>query len=310
MRPSLSGLNTYRRLTSLNVVLLAAVVVTGATVRLTDSGLGCADWPNCTADSFISIDSQHSAIEQLNRIFSGAIGIPLVLALVAAHRLRPRRGDLVSLSWWMLGLFLANAVLGGISVLVRLAWLSVMGHFLLAIALVGVALVAHQRAREADGRRVAVVSRRVRGLTGAVYVLTVAVLVLGTMVTAAGPHGGDAEAERLSWSITSLARTHAVTVDVLVLVVLALVVVAVRERAPRRVLTATSVTLAAMVVQGTIGYVQYAQGIPELLVGLHVFGAVLVFGSVQRLVLSQRETAASVAPASDARQSLAVAALP
>ena len=68
-----------RRLTLLNVVLLAAIVVSGAVVRLTNSGLGCADWPNCSATKLVDVSSHHAAIEQFNRIFSGAIGLPIGL---------------------------------------------------------------------------------------------------------------------------------------------------------------------------------------------------------------------------------------
>src|SRR5438552_10311734 len=107
-----------RRLTLLNVVLLAAIVVSGAVVRLTNSGLGCANWPNCSATKLVDVSTHHAAIEQLNRIFSGAIGVPIALALVGAYLCAPRRDDLVRLAWVLFGLFWAEAVLGGISVMV------------------------------------------------------------------------------------------------------------------------------------------------------------------------------------------------
>jgi len=297
----------FRRLTLCNLVLLAIIIVSGAAVRLTDSGLGCDDWPNCNGDNFVAVGTKHEAIEQLNRLFSGAILIPIVLILVASYRLRPRRRDFVNLSWVMLVLYLGNAVLGGISVLVKLAWVSVMGHFLLAIALVAVALAIHKRASEPDGPRVSVVSGRVRYLARVVYVFTIWVLVLGTLVTAAGPHGGDIDAKRLSWPITDVARVHATSVDVLVLLVIVLVLVAVRDRAPRRFLTTLSVVLVAMVAQGILGYVQYAQGVPELLVGFHVAGAVLVFGSVQWLQFEMRVPVDPVAARSSATRELELA---
>src|SRR6478752_3003325 len=140
-----------RRLTFANVVLLAAIIVSGAVVRLTNSGLGCADWPNCSATKLVDVSSHHAAIEQLNRIFSGAIGLPIGLALLGAYLVRPRRSDLIRLAWALFALFWAEAVLGGISVKVQLAWVSVTGHFLLAIALIGIALVMHHRARRNDG---------------------------------------------------------------------------------------------------------------------------------------------------------------
>jgi cytochrome c oxidase assembly protein subunit 15 len=279
----------FHRLTLVNVVLLVAIIVSGAAVRLTDSGLGCADWPRCSPSQFVDVSSSHHAlIEQLNRIFSGAIGIPIGLALVASYVRRPRRRDLITLAWVMFGLFWCEAVLGGVSVKVHLAWVSVMGHFLLAIALVGVALVMHRRAGEPDGPRRLVVPRALFLYAVAVYAWTIWVLVAGTLVTAAGPHGGDREARRLNWPIGDAARAHGLSVDILIAAVLVLVVLLIRANAPRRVLVASSAALAAMSAQAVLGYVQYARQIPEILVGFHVFGAVLVFGTVQQLLLELR----------------------
>jgi cytochrome c oxidase assembly protein subunit 15 len=285
--PDLSP-RTYRRLTGAIVAFLAVVIVSGAAVRLTNSGLGCSDWPNCNADRFVSVGSRHETIEQLNRLLSGAIGIPIVIALVASYRRRPRRRDLVVLSWAMLGLFFGNAVLGGIAVLVELSWVSVMGHFLLAIALVGVALTLHQRAGEPDGEARSLVPDRARLAARIVYVLTIVVLVAGTLVTSAGPHGGDAEAKRLGWPIHDVARYHGATVIVLLAATLVMISLFWRERAPRRVMTTAEVVLAAMCAQGALGYVQYFNGIPALLVAFHVAGAVLVFGAVHQLQLELR----------------------
>jgi cytochrome c oxidase assembly protein subunit 15 len=282
----------FRRFTLVNVVLLVAIIVSGAIVRLTNSGLGCANWPNCSATKLVDVSTHHAAIEQLNRIFSGAIGVPIALALLGAHRRQPRRNDLVRMAWVLFALFWAEAVLGGISVMVKLAWVSVMGHFLLALALVGIALWMHRRAGEPDVdgnvEHRLVVSPRVELLVRAVYALTIWVLVWGTLVTAAGPHGGDAEARRLAWPLVDVARIHGASVDVLVALVLVLVVVLVRTHAPRRVLTAASITILVMTAQGILGYVQYFEEIPAVLVGFHVFGAVLVFICVQQLLFELR----------------------
>jgi len=274
-----------RRLTFVNVVLLAAIIVSGAVVRLTNSGLGCADWPNCSSTKLVDVSSHHAAIEQLNRIFSGAIGLPIALALLGAYRLRPRRDDLVRLAWILFALFWAEAVLGGISVKVRLAWVSVTGHFLLAITLIAVALVMHHRARTANGTRRPAVPREAMSLARAVYALTIWVIVVGTLVTAAGPHGGDVKARRLGWPLGDVARVHGVSVDVLVALTLTLVVVLVRVGAPRRILNMASLTVFVMAAQGVLGYVQYFNRIPAVLVGFHVFGAVCVFTCVQQLLL-------------------------
>jgi cytochrome c oxidase assembly protein subunit 15 len=290
----------FRRLTLVNVVLLVGIIVSGAVVRLTNSGLGCADWPNCSATKLVDVSTHHAAIEQLNRIFSGAIGIPIGLALLGAYLRDPRRRDLVIQGWCLFALFWAEAVLGGISVMVKLAWVSVMGHFLLAIALVGIALLMHQRASEAEGERRPVVSPRVEILARVVYALTIWVLMLGTLVTAAGPHGGDAEARRLGYPLADVARIHGASVDTLVILVIVLVVALVRTHAPRRVLNVASVTLLVMAAQGILGYVQYYEEIPALLVGFHVFGAVLVFICVQQLLLDLRVPLAERAAALDA----------
>jgi cytochrome c oxidase assembly protein subunit 15 len=278
----------FRRLTLVNVVLLVAIIVSGSIVRLTNSGLGCANWPNCSSTKLVDVSGHHAAIEQLNRIFSGLIGVPIALALIGAYMLRPRRNDLIRPAWVLFGLFWAEAVLGGISVLVKLAWVSVMGHFLLAIALVAVALLMYRRASQPEGPRRVVVSHRIELLTYAVYALTIWVLLWGTLVTAAGPHGGDSKARRLGRPLYQVARVHGASVDLLILLVLVLVVALVRTGAPRSVLNSASVAIVVMAAQAVLGYVQYAQQIPAVLVGFHVFGAVCVFISVQWLVFEIR----------------------
>jgi cytochrome c oxidase assembly protein subunit 15 len=205
---------------------------------------------------------------------------------LGAYRLNPARRDLVRLAWILFGLFWCEAIVGGISVQVKLAWVSVMGHFLLALALVSIALRMCQRAREIEAPRAPVVAPGVRRLVRAVYVWTVGVVILGTLVTAAGPHGGDQEAKRLGIPITDLARVHGVAVDALIALTLLTTFVLVRTRAPRVVINAASLTITAMVAQGLLGYIQYARAIPAVLVGFHVFGAVLVFASVQQLQLA------------------------
>jgi cytochrome c oxidase assembly protein subunit 15 len=122
-----------------------------------------------------------------------------------------------------------------------------------------------------------------------VYVWTIGVVIAGTLVTAAGPHGGDREARLLAWPIVDVARVHGAAVDVLVVLTLVTAYSLVRSKAPPSVLVTASVALGAMVAQGILGYVQYAKAIPAVLVGFHVLGAVLVFAAVQQLELAVRE---------------------
>jgi cytochrome c oxidase assembly protein subunit 15 len=287
----------YRQLMVVIVGLLAVIIVTGAAVRLTNSGLGCPDWPRCNPKNFVSVQNQHTAIEQLNRLLSGAIGVPIGLALLASYWRRPRRHDLIVLAWVLFSLFWAEAILGGIVVLIDLAWLSVMGHFLIAIALVGVAQTMYHRAGEPDAPAHPTVSPAARIFGWAVYAWTIWVLIAGTLVTAAGPHGGDRNARRLGYPLEDLARVHALSVDVLIAAVIALIFVLWRERAPRRVFFTVEAMLVAMCVQAVIGYVQYFNQIPPLLVGFHVAGAVLVFSTVQQLQLEMRSRVGAEMPA-------------
>ena len=98
--PAISA-SQYRRITAVALVAVCAIVITGAAVRLTDSGLGCDDWPNCTQNHFIAKASFHPQIEQLNRDFTGLISVAVAVAVLGALALVPRRRDLVR---WSLGL--------------------------------------------------------------------------------------------------------------------------------------------------------------------------------------------------------------
>jgi heme a synthase len=167
----------------------------------------------------------------------------------------------------------------------------VLSHFLLALALVSVALRMRRRAREAEGPRAPIVTPVARRAVTVLFGWTIAAVIAGTFVTAAGPHGGDREARRLTWPIVDVARVHGALVDVLVVLALLTVSVLVRTRAPQRVLGTASIALAAMIAQGVLGYVQYFKAIPPVLVGFHVFGAVLVFAAVQQLALAVHEPA-------------------
>ena len=286
-----------RRLALVNIVLLVAIIVSGAIVRLSRSGLGCADWPNCSEANFVDISDKHSAIEQLNRIFSGLLGIPLFLGVLFSYWRRPRRRDLVRLSWLLFFVFWMNAVVGGISVMIELAWFSVTLHFLLAVSAVGVAVIVRQRASEPEGPYRPLVANPVLLLARVVYGLTIVVLLLGTLVTAAGPHGGDDAASRLNWNLGEIARVHGIVVDVLVVLTLVLAIALVRTGAPHAARLWVSLTILAMIAQGILGYTQYFNEIPAALVGFHVFGATVVFITVQQLLLVLRAPVASDAPA-------------
>ncbi len=215
----------YRYIAIAALWALAAIIVTGAAVRLTDSGLGCDDWPNCSSTKLIDVSSRHAAIEQINRFFTGVVGVAVIVAVLASLRRVPRRADLTRLSIGLVVGVLANAVLGGISVLVDLHPLAVQGHMLLSMALIVTGTTLVRRAGEPDGvPRVRVLSEPTRRLVVGHFVLSCIAIVTGTWVTGAGPHAGDAEAPRLDVAIHTVAQIHGTMVMVTLAVSLAIAV--------------------------------------------------------------------------------------
>ena len=285
--------SAYRRLTLLAALALAVIIVTGALVRLTGSGLGCPDWPQCNETRFVDVSSTHGAIEQVNRLFTGLVAVAVVLAVLGSLVRRPRRRDLLWLSIGLVAGVIGQIVLGGITVLTDLHPASVQAHFVLSIVILTDALVLHQRASEepgpyrpaagrplrrevagrvgprrpgdrdrhrGDGDRTA---RRGRG---------------GEAVRVRDhrrrPHpqrdgaGGDRRAP-----VGRLARPSGAGLGG-------------RRRAARRA------ARSPLVVQGTIGYMQYFNGIPVPLVALHVTGSVVVWWLACRLTFATRAAGA------------------
>lgn len=279
--------DAYRRITLLAAVSLAAIVLTGATVRLTGSGLGCTDWPNCSEGRLTpaQIDDAPAMIEFLNRLVTGVVSVAAIVAVLGSMVRRPRRRDLTLLSWGLVAGVLAQIVLGGLVVLFDLSPRLVMGHFVLSMLIVWNAVVLHHRAGRPDAPVRPVVTDRVRSILRVVFVAAGIVVLTGTVVTASGPHAGDEQAERLDLVVSDVARIHAVAVWIL----LALVLVTLRwvwsDRSPEAVRHAGIHLLAAIVVQGAIGYTQYFNGVPALLVGLHIVGALAVWITATRFNL-------------------------
>lgn len=295
----------YRQVTVVALAALAIIIVTGAAVRLTNSGLGCDDWPNCSSERFVDVSSKHAAIEQINRLFTGVVGFAAIAAVLGAFVRVPRRRDLTTLSLLIAGGVVANAVLGGISVLVDLHPLAVQGHLLLSMALIVVGTMLVRRAGEPDGvERVRVVSEPTQQLTWLLFALTWVALFTGTLVTGAGPHAGDENAERLDLDIPSVARLHGVTVMVTIGVVL---LIAWRIRGRRAdddtLAPAVSTWLFVGALQAAVGYVQYFNDVPELLVGIHVAGATAVMWATTQIVLDTTRPAERAPQTSDTESS-------
>ncbi len=267
----------FRIITLAVLAAVAVIVVTGAAVRLSDSGLGCPDWPNCTQHHFVARASFHPQVEQINRDFTGLVSVAVAVAVLGSLALVPRRRDLI---WWSLGLvggLVAEIVLGGIVVLSHLWPPFVALHFLLGMALVWNAVVLHDRAGHADTDGSLTVAPTLLPLARIMVLVAGAVLVTGTIVTGTGPNGGDQHVKRLPFLVEDVARIHSLTVwGFLALTVAALVLLA-RTGASRRVRGRTVALVVLIVAQGALGYVQYFLGVPRGLVLLHVVGAVAVW---------------------------------
>jgi cytochrome c oxidase assembly protein subunit 15 len=263
-------------------------VVTGAAVRLTGSGLGCEDWPRCNEERFIDVSSTHGAIEQVNRLFTGLVTIGVVVAVLGAIRRVPRRPDLVRLAWGLVAGVVGQIVLGGVVVLTDLHPLANQGHFVLSMVLVVNALVLVRRAGEASATRLSVVSASTGRLVRVVVVVGFVAVYTGTVVTGSGPHAGDEEARRFGFDISSVARVHGASVIVTLSLVLALVMVARRHDDWRRLDAPIETLLVVGLLQAAVGYVQYFNDIPALLVGIHIAGATGFSLALANLWLSLR----------------------
>jgi len=293
------SLRRYRQIAILTVAGVCFLTVAGAVVRLTGSGLGCDDWPNCNSERFIDVSTGHAAIEQINRLVSGLVGIPTLLMAIGAFRVRPARRGVKVPSLVVLGTILGNGVVGGLAVRGDLHPFLVQSHFLLAMLSIGFGLVAIHRARPEGvvaGSTIGV-TPLVTALMAGLGVLVAAALATGTVVTGSGPHAGDETARRYGFDISSVAEVHSVTVWMAVAAFLALVVVLRRDRRLfDRLSRPVSTWMFVAVLQGGIGYLQYFNDIPATLVAAHVAGAVALWVVTVQFIQAALEPLASGLP--------------
>jgi cytochrome c oxidase assembly protein subunit 15 len=286
----------YRRLALAAAVSLYAIVISGATVRLTASGLGCESWPGCEAGSFFPESSYHAYVEFGNRVV--AI-FPLTLTLLAWLGALRTAGLERWVGWTALATFagtLAQAPLGFITIYFDLHPLLVLAHFLLAlVVLAGAVVVALEAWANDRGRARDRPSGRVRVTSLALGVAAIALVVSGTFATAAGPHSGDPDVRRLGNlhdSVYVHVRVSAVFTAVLA-ATLALLVVE-RRRFPG-LLQLALVLVALLVAQGVVGEVQYRTQVPWGLVLVHVALAAAAWAATVALVAATYRPPASFA---------------
>ncbi len=299
--------NRYRQIVGVAGVFLVLIVLSGSAVRLTQSGLGCEDWPKCSEGQLVPEWAFHSWIEFGNRLISGVIGVIVIAAALGAYRRVPRRPDLYPWAWGLVAGVLAQVVLGGMTVWVDLHPLFVSVHFLLSIVLIWNVMVLWRKSaietdavetnatetdsilQQAAGQSPSALTLTPSALTlnlsRAVMVMATVVLMVGTLVTGTGPNSGDSQALRLSFDLRSIAQVHSATAWVLVALIVALAFQLRSQAAATRFegsggktpFAQVQVLLALTVSQGALGYLQYALGVPAGLVELHVAGSLAVW---------------------------------
>ena len=283
------------------VIANGMIAVTGATVRVTGSGLGCPTWPECQAGSLVPVSRSdlspvHQAIEFGNRTLTGVVLIASLGTFLLIWLARPRRRSVVQLAAVLPAGVVFQALLGGVTVLTGLAWWTVAPHMLVSLALLYVAIVVLVRLGETDDPPIPTVPRPLRILTWMTVVVLGALCVAGTLVTAAGPHGGDDETPRLDVPVRGLAQLHADLMFAYLGLLVAMTVGYLAVKAPRRLLLRAWVLVAVTAGQGLIGLVQYATGVPEALVVAHVLGATLLTAAAANVVLATRTRGSARSP--------------
>ncbi len=273
----------FLRLALASVGVLWLIMVTGAAVRLTDSGLGCRHWPGCEKGHPLPAKDYHAYIEFGNRVLGGVTIAVVLLTALAAGRTPALGRSARRLAWVVFAGTLLQAPLGYLAVKTDLRWPVVAAHLLLsALVLAGAVVLSFLAVRGVEP----VVPVELRHVALAVGLAALALLVTGTLATAAGPHsGGGAEHVDRLWRLQPLVYVHAVAVGVfgLGLVFVLGYLAARRGRAPRVFQLGLGV-LAALLVQMVIGEIQYRTHLPWPVVLAHVGLAAAVWAGVVAFV--------------------------
>ncbi|MBC7443353.1 MAG: heme A synthase [Ramlibacter sp.] len=262
-----------RRVRVIAWIYLAAQILlvgTGGLVRLTSSGLGCPTWPTCTADSVVNTPEMgiHGFIEFGNRLLGVALGLVAVAAFFAVLRMRRQRPDLFWLAL-LAGLGIpAQAVIGGISVLMQLNPYVVGFHFVISAALVVLCTIFVHRVYTGRVRRAPAVPRWYRAIAWSTSVVVALTILVGILTTGSGPHAGDADAPRIGLDPEFLQRIHSWPAYLTVVLTLVLMVTAVSRGLQTRGWAMLLLLVEAM--QVGVGLIQANTGLPAGLVGIHM----------------------------------------
>jgi cytochrome c oxidase assembly protein subunit 15 len=267
------------RLAQAALMLNVLLVLSGAAVRLTGSGLGCPTWPRCTGGSVVNTPALgvNGYIEFGNRLLAVLLEVVGVALVVAVLRLRrPRPDGWIRLATVQVLVVPLQAVIGGLLVLSHLNPYVLILHFLVSFPLITAAAMLLARV-VTPGARMRRGHPELRWLTGALVSAAALVLVLGTVVTGTGPHAGSRDIARLPFDPREVTQLHADGVFLLVGLTLALALVGPALGAPTTVRRKARTLLAVIAAQAVLGYLQYFLAVPPALVALHVLGAAVVF---------------------------------
>jgi heme a synthase len=273
----------FRRVAYVTLAALTLIVLTGAAVRLTGSGLGCPDWPKCFGKDLPPL-STHALIEFGNRTISGLVGVLTVVTMVLAFTRRPFRRDLAVLATLLPLGVVAQAVLGGFTVREHLAPGFVMAHFALSMIILIAAVALAWRATHEPGLRLRPTDRLSVWSVRALAPLGALTIFAGTAATAAGPHAGGSPgqhihrlhfkgADTLLWVV----HEHATIAAVFGVAVIAVWLLRRHRGAEQDVLEPLTVLGVLLAAQGLVGSVQYELKLPTDMVWVHVTLATLTW---------------------------------
>ncbi|HZC63460.1 MAG TPA: COX15/CtaA family protein [Streptosporangiaceae bacterium] len=298
---------SMRRVALAGVVANAGIIMTGAAVRLSASGLGCPDWPDCTSSSLVAARTRgdpiiHTYIEFTNRMLTFAVMVVAVLVIITAWRFRPGRARRRGLIWLAaaqpLGV-VAQALLGGIVVLTDLNPAAVSVHFLLSSTILALAVTLWSRCAEGSQPATRLVRADLRVLSVALVPVVALMLGAGTVVAGTGPLAGStfvphaggrpSYVPRYHLPLEGVTQMHADIGWMLGTLVAVLAVCLQLTGAPRRVRRLGWLLLGLVGLQGVIGYAQYFSGLPAGLVWVHVSGSVLIWIAALRLMFATRD---------------------
>lgn len=276
-------------------VVQTLIVVTGGAVRLTASGLGCPTWPTCTEESLVTTPEMgiHGIIEFGNRLLTFVLVIVAIVTFALVFRMRKDRKDLFWLTL-LIGLGIpAQAVIGGISVLMKLDPYIVGLHFVVSIVMVVLSTMLVYRVYKGNAPRTWIMKPLVGTLPWVIWVAAVfqiVTIILGILTTGSGPHAGDADAPRNGLDGGILQTAHSYPAYVAVGLTLLALVMATRERfvSLRNSLVLLLILNAAQI---TVGIIQARNGLPPLLVGIHMLLACLVSAATTLALLNLRKQA-------------------